>query len=319
MGEEQLFPVDGIDLIVDRGENLCIVGESGSGKSLTALSVMRLIDLEAKAAFEGEIVFEGKNILELDQKSMSAIRGSRIALIPQEPMTALNPVIKIGKQLEQVGLYHRESNKKRSAVATEFRNRAEESLMAVGIIDAKRIMKSYPHQLSGGMRQRVMIAMAVIARPNLIIADEPTTALDVTTQAQILTVIRDLQHQIGVALILITHDLAVAAQIADRIAVMYAGKIVEQASVDKFFDSPTHPYTQGLLNSIPSVDKPNVGRLRSIPGSVPPLNNMPIGCRFAPRCSAVKEQCSTEPILENKPWLTKDHLVACWNGVNKGE
>ncbi|MHB8189292.1 MAG: ABC transporter ATP-binding protein [Ferrimicrobium sp.] len=313
----QVRPVDGVSFSIRAGETLCLVGESGSGKSLTALAIMRLIELETHASYGGKISFAGVDILGESQREMTEIRGRRIAMIPQEPMAALNPVLRIGRQLEQVGLYHSRGWRNRRKARREYRSRAEQALVAVGIQDVHEVMRCYPHQLSGGMQQRVMIAMAVIAEPTLIIADEPTTALDVTTQAQILTLIRELQRRTGVALLLITHDLAVAAQVADRIAVMYAGQIVEQASVEEFYSAPVHPYAVGLLGSIPSIDNLQRSRLNSIPGSVPPLNALPPACRFAPRCSYATEICreKTPELRDLNAGL--GHVVACWHPVVK--
>lgn len=311
--KEELFPVDGISFTIDPGETLCLVGESGSGKSLTALTIMRLIELEASVRYEGSVIFAQRDVLTLSQREMNSLRGSEVAMVPQEPMSALNPVLKIGRQLEQVGIYHVKDRKGRRQVRQEFHERARETLVAVGIRDVDRVLLSYPHQLSGGMQQRVLIAMAVIAEPKLIIADEPTTALDVTTQAQILVLLAELQKRTGVGLLLITHDLAVAAQVADRVAVMYAGKIVEQAPVEEFFANPQHPYSVGLLRSVPSIDDgKSHDRLNAISGSVPSLSALPRGCRFAPRCVLAIDQCQSERPDLSVVDSANAHLVACW-------
>lgn len=311
-----LCPVDGVSLEVDPGETVCLVGESGSGKSLTALAIMRLIELEASVGYEGRVIFAGHDVFSLSQHELNALRGAEIAMVPQEPMSALNPVLTIGRQLEQVGLYHAHRGSSRRKVRREYHERAREALESVGIRDVDRVMKSYPHQLSGGMQQRALIAMAVIAEPKLIIADEPTTALDVTTQAQILVLLASLQKRTGVGLLLITHDLAVAAQVADRIIVMYAGKIVEEAGVQELFADPQHPYSVGLLRSVPSLDADkSQDRLKAIPGSVPPLSSLPTGCRFAPRCELAMDRCRLEaPVLgpTDNEGDASSHLAACW-------
>lgn len=310
---EVLCPVSGVSFAIHRGETVCLVGESGSGKSLTALSIMRLIELEASVHYEGRVTFAGRELLGLSQRDMGLMRGSEIAMVPQEPMSALNPVLTIGRQLEQVGLYHVASRSGRRKIRRQFHERARTALVAVGIRDVDRVLSSYPHQLSGGMQQRVLIAMAVIAEPSLIIADEPTTALDVTTQAQILVLLAELQQRTGVGLLLITHDLAVAAQVGDRILVMYAGEVVEESPIGDLFSNPQHPYSFGLLGSVPSIDAgKSQDHLRAIPGSVPSLSALPEGCRFAPRCELALDQCRAERPELRSVGVQKEHLVACW-------
>jgi len=277
--------VDDVDVGLGRGETLGIVGESGCGKSVTALSILRLVPQPRGRIVGGEIVFQGRNILNLEEDQMRAIRGGEIGMIFQEPMTSLNPVFNISSQVLEALCVHKRRTKK------EARQRAVKLLTSVGLPDAQNRMRDYPHQLSGGMRQRVMIAMALAGDPTLLIADEPTTALDVTIQAQILELIQSLRQERGLAMILITHDLGVIAQTADNVAVMYAGKVVEYTDVQTLFDDPKHPYTIGLLSS--------VRNLRPIPGNVPnPLEEIP-GCSFHPRCPSVKKICRREipPLL----------------------
>ncbi|MEO3427470.1 ABC transporter ATP-binding protein [Pelagibius sp. CAU 1746] len=294
--------VDGVSFAVAPGETLCIVGESGCGKSMTALSVMGLLPMPPIELVAGRAVFDGQDLLRLAPRQMSEIRGDRISMIFQEPMTSLNPVYRIGDQIAEVVLRHRAVS--RSAA----RARALEMLERARIPAAAQRLDEYPHQLSGGMRQRVMIAMALANDPALLIADEPTTALDVTIQAQILDLIRNLQRESGTALIMITHDLGVVAEIANRVAVMYAGHIVEQGPVDAIFDDPQHPYTIGLMNSVPSLGGRR-GRLTTIPGMVPLMDAMPAGCRFAPRCPFATPVCSeAAPALRN---IASGHGVAC--------
>jgi len=293
--------VDDVDLGLERGYTLGLVGESGCGKSVTALSILRLVPRPRGRIVGGEIVFRGKNLLELGEGQMRMIRGGEIGMIFQEPMTSLNPVFTIGAQVTEALLVHKRLKK------SEARQRAIELLKSVGMPDAALRMKDYPHQLSGGMRQRVMIAIALAGDPTLLIADEPTTALDVTIQAQILELIQGLRDQRGLAMTLITHDLGVIAQTAGHVAVMYAGKVVEYTDVKTLFADPRHPYTMGLLSSIP---KPHAGELRPIPGSVPnPLEEIP-GCRFHPRCPFIKEVCRKEapPLIT----LAPGHQARCW-------
>jgi oligopeptide transport system ATP-binding protein len=295
--------IDGVSLHVDEGETLAIVGESGSGKSVTALSVLRLLD-DAGEINSGEILFEGKDLLGLDDKAIRSIRGDRIAMIFQEPMSSLNPVLTIGKQVaEPVWLHRKLSWSDALDQATELLNR-------VAIPDAADRLNDYPHQFSGGMRQRVMIAMALACEPKLIVADEPTTALDVTVQAQILSTLKHLTQEMKTSLILITHDLGVVARYADRVAVMYAGRIIETAPARELYNNPQHPYTEGLMASVPSLDGVAGTRLQTINGQPPDLANLPVGCAFAPRCPHVKDQCLVErPALE---FVGEQHQRACF-------
>lgn len=299
--------VDGVSYSLEKGETVGVVGESGCGKSVTALSVLRLIPDPPGKIVEGEILFEGTDLLQLSAADMRRIRGNDISMIFQEPMTSLNPVFTIGNQITEAVRLHQGLNKK-DALA-----KAVEALKLVGIPVPERRVHEYPHQLSGGMRQRAMIAMALSCNPKVLIADEPTTALDVTIEAQILDLMRTLQDELGTAIIMITHDLGVIADIARKVVVMYAGKIVEQAPVERIFASPNHPYTQGLLQSLPRVDKDASGakqRLQEIPGIVPSLLNLPTGCKFASRCPSVMPQCKEqEPPLEQ---VAADHYSACW-------
>jgi peptide/nickel transport system ATP-binding protein/oligopeptide transport system ATP-binding protein len=294
--------VDGVDLSVARGRTLGIVGESGCGKSVLSLSVMRLVPQPGRIA-AGSIVFDGRNLLDLSAAEMRAIRGNRIAMIFQEPMTSLNPVFTAGDQIVEAMRAH-----DRSASAAALRARAIEALARVRIPAPERRFDEYPHQMSGGMRQRVMIAMALACAPDLLIADEPTTALDVTVQAQILDLLRDLQQQTGMAIILITHDLGVVAEMADEVAVMYAGRVVERGPGAALFDDPQHPYTLGLLGSIPKIEEQR-DRLLAIEGAVPPPFALPQGCRFHPRCVFAEPACTMQdPPLRA---LGPDHGVAC--------
>ncbi|MGG3838813.1 ABC transporter ATP-binding protein [Paenibacillus thiaminolyticus] len=295
---------DRISLSVEKGKTLCIVGESGSGKSVASLSIMRLIDYAGGALFEGSISFTGEELTSKAQKEMIRIRGNRIAMIFQDPMSALNPVFTIGDQIAESLQLHQEISR------GEAWKQAVAMLRMVGIPDPEIRAKQYPHEMSGGMRQRVVIAMALVCKPELLIADEPTTALDVTVQAQILDLLRRLQGELGMAIVLITHDMGVAAEMADRVAVMYAGKIVEEGSVEEIFDHPSHPYTIGLLRSIPGLEGERGGSLYTIPGTIPSIHQLPAGCRFHPRCAKAEEKCRhSEPSLgEFRP----DHQVACW-------
>lgn len=302
--------VDGVDFHVFPGEVMGLVGESGCGKSVTSLSIMRLISMPGKIV-EGEIIFDGKDLLKYTEEQMVHIRGNRISMIFQQPQTALNPVFKVGDQISEVLHIHQSLGKEAG------RARAIELLKMVGIPEPERRAEAFPHELSGGMAQRVMIAMALACVPDLLIADEPTTALDVTIQAQILGLMKDLREKIGTSIILITHDLGVVAEMCERVAVMYAGRIVEQTDVKTLFEQPLHPYTQGLIGSIPVLGKLK-DRLEVIPGSVPNLVNLPPGCQFAPRCKARMQYnlsiCSeTEPQLLE---LTSGHTVRCWLYAN---
>ena len=295
--------VDAVSLRVAAGETLAIVGESGSGKSVTALSILRLLG-DAGAIDAGRIVFDGQDLLALDKRAIRAIRGDRIAMIFQEPMSSLNPVLTVGKQVAEPIRLHRNASW-RDAYA-----RAAQLLERVRIPDAASRLGDYPHQFSGGMRQRVMIAMALACRPQLIIADEPTTALDVTVQAQILELLKELTREADSALILITHDLGVVARYADRVAVMYAGRIVETAPARTLYATPAHPYTQGLMASIPGIDGEVGARLPTIDGQPPDLARLPPGCPFAPRCRHAHAPClAAPPPLEA---VAGAHLVACY-------
>ena len=302
--------VDDVSFSIRRGETLAIVGESGCGKSVTALSVMRLVPDPPGRIVGGSIMLEGIDLLTLDEDEMRAIRGNRISMIFQEPMTSLNPVMRIGDQITEAVCLHRNMPRKEASA------KAVEMLRLVRIPEPERRATEYPHQLSGGMRQRAMIAMALACRPALLIADEPTTALDVTIQAQILALVLDLQKQLGMGLILITHDLGVVAQTAQRVIVMYAGKKVEEADVETLFENPRHPYTRGLMASIPAVPLPGANtdvRLVEIPGMVPSLTNLPKGCAFAPRCGLAIARCHEEyPPLQS--WGA-NHLAACWRAA----
>ncbi len=297
--------VDGVNFHVNAGETVAIVGESGCGKSVTAMSILRLIP-EPPGKIAGAIRFNGKNLLEASDKEMRAIRGNEISMIFQEPMTSLNPVLTVGRQIGETLRLHQGL----SAQAAE--DRAVEMLNLVGIPEAKRRVKEYPHQLSGGMRQRVMIAIALACNPKLLIADEPTTALDVTIQAQILELMKDLKHRVGAAIVLITHDLGVVAEVAERVIVMYAGRKVEEAAVGPLFRNPRHPYTQGLLGSMPKLGSSLTGeetRLAEIPGLVPSLKKKIPGCVFASRCPKVTDLCTQyAPALEEK---APGHVAAC--------
>lgn len=294
--------VDGVDFEVYPGEIVGLVGESGCGKSVTSFSVMRLVDSPGKIV-EGQILFDGTDLLDLPEEEMIHVRGNRVSMIFQQPQTALNPVFKVGDQIGEVLNVHQDLGKEAG------HKRAVEMLKLVGIPDAERRVDSYPHELSGGMAQRVMIAMALATLPELLIADEPTTALDVTIQAQILDLMRKLRENTGTTIILITHDLGVVAEMCERVAVMYAGEIVEQTDVGTLFDEPLHPYTAGLIGSIPVLGKLK-DRLEVIPGFVPNLVDLPPGCRFAPRCKERMDIC-----VEKKPDLIDfkaDHKVRCW-------
>jgi len=296
--------VDGITYEIEEGEVLGVVGESGCGKSVHALSIMRLVPDPPGETVAGEIIFEGDNLLEIDEAEMRNIRGNRIAMVFQEPMTSLNPVLTIGRQLTETAELHLNLKK------DEAIKHAADLLRRVGIPDAENRLKDYPHQFSGGMRQRVMIAMAMSCDPKIIIADEPTTALDVTIQAQILELMQDMAKEFGTALIVITHNLGVVARYAKRVIVMYAGKIVETGTAEEIYHNPKHPYTIGLLNSVPRLDETEKVKLEAIEGSPPNLANVPVGCSFADRCRWANEKCLAEdPPLQT---YSDGHTTACW-------
>ena len=296
--------VDGVSWDVQAGETVALVGESGCGKSVSALSVMRLVAAPAGRIVGGEIVFKGRDLLTLSEDEMRRIRGREITMIFQEPMTSLNPVLTIGRQVTETMEIHL------AMTPAQARARAAEILTLVGIAEPERRLGQYPHQFSGGMRQRIMIAMALACNPALILADEPTTALDVTIQAQILELLKDLSRKLGVAMLMITHNLGVVARYADRVNVMYAGRIVERGTAREIYANPRHPYTLGLLRSVPRLDEPKKAKLAPIPGQPPDLTRLPPGCAFAPRCSYAVERCRAErPTLEAE---APDHLSACW-------
>ena len=307
--------VDGLSFSLGRNETIGIVGESGSGKSVTALSIMGLLPSQSTVVAGGPIIFEGHDLLQYSEREMQHIRGNRISMIFQEPMNSLNPVLTVGFQLRETIMLHKKNSQK------ACRRRANELINLVRIPDATERMKQYPYQLSGGMRQRVMIAMALSCSPEILIADEPTTALDVTVQAQILSLIAELKQRTGTSVIFITHDLGVVAEVADRVIVMYAGKCFEEVSVDVLFTDPKHPYTIGLLTAVPRLGASrrttDQKRLVEIPGTVPGLMNKPRGCSFAPRCSLVVDHCREKtPPLEP---LGDGHKVACWRHDKVGE
>ena len=302
--------VDGVSFSVSEGETLAIVGESGCGKSVTSLSILRLIASPPGKIVSGSIRFHGKDLLGFSDAQMRDIRGDKISMIFQEPMTSLNPVLTIGRQIGEVLELHRHCTKE------EARIRILELLKMVNIPEPESRIDEYPHQLSGGMRQRIMIAMALACDPEILIADEPTTALDVTIQAQILNLMRELRDRTRAAIILITHDLGVVAEMAQRVVVMYAGRKVEEANVFDLFEKPMHPYTLGLLNSMPRLDDAASKRLVEIPGMVPSMRTEIVGCAFAPRCSSATERCTQEsPVLTDHG---NKHWVACWNPVLYG-
>jgi peptide/nickel transport system ATP-binding protein len=303
--------VDDVSFTLRRGETLAVVGESGCGKSMTALSIMRLVPDPPGRIVGGRILLEGKDLVALDEEAMRDIRGNQISMIFQEPMTSLNPVLTIGSQIAEVLRLHQRLSRSEAAA------KAIEMLRLVKIPEPAQRAREYPHQLSGGMRQRAMIAMALACNPRVLIADEPTTALDVTIQAQILDLMLDLQSQLGTAVILITHNLGVVAETAQRVIVMYAGRKVEEAEVEALFEEPLHPYTQGLLASIPRLAiisgerAAAPARLTEIPGIVPPLSNLPPGCTFAPRCAFADARCRAQfPAYEQ---VRPGHWVACWH------
>ena len=295
--------VDGVDLLVGEGETVGLVGESGCGKSVTALALLRLIEPPGYIAHGSSVRLEGRDLLALGAKEIRAVRGNHVALVFQDPLSALNPVLKVGDQIAEAIRAHE------TVPRGTARWRAVEMLQAVGIADAERRASAYPHQLSGGMRQRVLLAMALACRPQLLLADEPTTALDVTIQAEILELLDALQRKLGMAVLLITHNLGIVAERTRRVYVMYAGQIVEEAPTAALFAGPAHPYAEGLLDAIPRLDERRE-RLRAIPGQVPPATAWPAGCRFHPRCPYAWERCRTEmpPLLE----VGMEHRARCW-------
>lgn len=308
--EEGVVPaVDGLDFEVEPGETFAIVGESGCGKSVTSLSILRLIPSPPGKIIDGEIIYHGQDLVKKSEREMRSIRGNDISMIFQEPMTSLNPVFTVGQQIGESFRFHQQMGK------AEMLKKSIEMLRLVGIPEPEHVINDYPNQLSGGMRQRVMIAMALACNPKILIADEPTTALDVTIQAQILDLMRDLQKKMGMAIIMITHDLGVVAQMCDEVIVMYAGSICEQGTADEIFYNPRHEYTKGLMRSIPTAEN-NGQRLQPITGTPIDLLNMPKGCPFAPRCEAAMKIC-----LKEKPvrmLINDDHMATCWMNVKKG-
>jgi oligopeptide/dipeptide ABC transporter ATP-binding protein len=304
--------VDGVSWDVQEGETVALVGESGCGKSVTALSIMRLVAPPAGRIVGGQVLFKGRDLLTLTEEEMRHVRGREIGMVFQEPMTSLNPVLTIGRQLTEGLEIHL------GMTGTTARRRAEELLGMVGIPDPARRLRQYPHQFSGGMRQRMMIAMALACNPSLVLADEPTTALDVTIQAQILELMKDLARRLGVAMLIITHNLGVVARYADRVNVMYAGRIVERGTAREVYGRPRHPYTLGLLRSVPRLDEPRRARLAPIEGQPPDLTRLPPGCAFAPRCAFRVERCAREiPGLERVG--DGEHVAACWEAMRLEE
>jgi oligopeptide/dipeptide ABC transporter ATP-binding protein len=309
--DEILTAVDNVSFNVPRGKSLGIVGESGSGKSLTALSIMRLIPSSAGCISRGKILLEGEDLMKLKESEMRLIRGNKISMIFQDPMTSLNPAYTVGNQIMEVLKLHKNMTSK------DAKDKSIELLAAVGVASPEIRISDYPHLLSGGMCQRVMIAMALACEPNILIADEPTTALDVTIQSQILDLMKHLQEDIGMSIIMITHDLGVVSEVCDNIAVMYCGRIVEFADTKSIFNSPKHPYTQGLLESIPSMESiHSSNRLKAIRGAVPSLDNLPLGCSFQDRCNYADSECKgkngSPELMEN----SKNHLAACFHPLN---
>ncbi len=301
--KKSVTAVDGVSFDINKGEIVGLVGESGCGKSVTSLSIMQLFKNTTGKVTNGEVLFNGEDLLKKSDNEIRKIRGNRLSMIFQEPMSSLNPAMRIDKQLMEGIRLHTDLSKEQAL------DKAREILEQVGIPDPNRVLKNYPHQLSGGMSQRVMIAMAMSCEPELLIADEPTTALDVTIQAQILDLMQKIQKDKGMGILLITHDLGVVAEICSKVVVMYAGKIVEEAPVHDLFKNPQHPYTQGLIASVPKLGS-GVKILPSIPGSVPDLTSMPKGCRFAPRCKYCQEKCKTEqpPLIK----ISENQKVSCW-------
>ncbi len=295
---------DRVTFDLEKGQTLCVVGESGSGKSVTALAVMRLIDFAGGVIVDGQVIFNGEDLVRKRQSDMLRIRGNLITMIFQDPMSALNPVFTVGDQIAEALRIHKRMGKRAAW------QRSVEMLKLVGIPDPEMRAKQYPYEMSGGMCQRVVIAMALACNPELLIADEPTTALDVTVQAQILELLLKLKQEFGMAMLLITHDMGVAAEVADRIVVMYAGVVVEEGTVQEIFENPRHPYTIGLLQSIPRMNGKRGGELYTIKGSIPPISRIPSGCRFHPRCPHVMDVCRTEePVIRES---FTGHKSACW-------
>lgn len=308
----KLAAVDGVSFDVKRGEIVGVVGESGCGKSVTAQSVLRLLDEKHDVSYEGEIRFAGSNLLELKQRQMRAIRGNEIAMIFQDPLSSLNPVYTIGEQIIEAIMLHQKIRRKEAV------RKAIELLKLTGIPSPEQRVWEYPHQLSGGMRQRVMIAIALACEPQLLIADEPTTALDVTIQAQIMELITELNRKLGMSVLLITHDLGVVAETCQRVVVMYLGQVVEMADVATLFARPLHPYTIGLMGAIPRMDSDRTQDLQVIEGSVPSLLNVPSGCRFAPRCAYADDQCRQQ-MPELKQDAASGTMVRCWHAGTLAE
>ena len=301
--------VNGVSFNLERGKVLGIVGESGSGKSVTAYSILRIL-VDPGKVVGGEVLYDGKDVLKFSKKQIREFRGNKISIIFQDPMTSLNPVYTIGNQLMEVILLHTDRNREQA------RERAVEMLTLVGVNEPEKRVNQYPYELSGGMRQRVMIAMALACEPDILIADEPTTALDVTIQAQILELMMELQKKLGMAIIMITHDLGVIANMCDEVIVMYAGKVAERGTARQIFYNPRHEYTKGLLRSIPNIDSNGQERLIPIAGTPIDMLNMPAGCAFAPRCAQAMKVCLSQQPRE--VWVAEDHLSACWVNVREG-
>lgn len=306
IGNSTYAVIEGISFDLDPGKTLALVGESGCGKSITALSILQILPHPPFLPSAGEIIYNDQNLLTLSEKEVQKIRGARIAMIFQDPSSALNPVFTIGDQLLEVAELHLD------LYGDEAKALAIKTLKEVGVTSAEERLYDYPHQLSGGMRQRVMIAMALMCEPDILIADEPTTALDVTIQAQVLEMIRREQQRRGMALLLITHDMGVVAEMADEVMVMYAGQAIEKASVRELFDQMAHPYTLGLFQSQPAYDGPSGKRLKAIQGTVPSLKHLPKGCRFHPRCPYSMHRCTSEHVQDFFPGKNSDHAVKCW-------
>lgn len=294
--------VDGVSFSIESGKTLAIVGESGCGKTVTALSILQLIPQPPGEFVSGSIEFDGVNLLKVSREELRSIRGGKIGMVFQEPGTSLNPVYTVGNQIAEAISLHRKLSK------SELREEVLRSLRAVRVSDPERRIDQYPHEMSGGMKQRVMIAMALSCHPKLLIADEPTTAVDVTIQARILELLRQMQAERGMGILLITHDLGVVAELADEVAVMYAGQVIERAPVEELFANPRHPYTQGLFASLPRVDRRD-SRLVAIEGSVPAATSFPAGCRFRERCHLAGTECTQDPVLTE---IAVGHQVACW-------